>query len=147
MAGGKLTQIGKYPVVRKLGEGATSEVYLCSDPFNAREVAIKVAFPESFQDPDRGKLYRKLFLTEASLAGKLQHPHICEIYDAVADEKLHYIVMEYVGGGTLLKFCRPESRLPIARVVEIAFKCTRALASAQRLGITPRELKPAKITA
>ena len=87
MAGrGQLERIGKYPVLRKLGEGATSEVYQCRDPFNDRDVAVKVAFPESFQDPERGRLYRKLFLTEASLAGKLQHPHICQIYDAVADE-------------------------------------------------------------
>ncbi len=144
-AGGPPSQIGKYPVQRKLGEGATSEVYLCSDPFNAREVAVKLVTPGTFDDPERGHLYRKLFLTEASLAGKLQHPHICQIYDAVAEEKLHYIVMEYVGGGTLLKFCRPESLLPIGRVVEIAFKCTRALDYAQRLGITHRDLKPANI--
>jgi serine/threonine protein kinase len=65
-AQGSFTQIGKYPVVRKLGEGATSEVYLCNDPFNLRDVAIKVAFPESLADPARGKMYRKLFLTEAS---------------------------------------------------------------------------------
>src|ERR1700694_5243889 len=93
---GMLKQIGKYPVLRKLGEGATSEVYLCTDSFNRRDVAVKVAFPETFQDPEKGRLYRKLFLTEASLAGKLQHPHICEIFDAVADEGLHYLVMEYV---------------------------------------------------
>ena len=145
MAGGKLTQIGKYPVLGKLGEGATSEVYLCTDPFNARDVAVKVAFPESFQDPDRGKLYRKLFLTEASLAGKLQHPHICEIYDAVADEKLHYIVMEYVEGGTLEKVCRPEALLPVDRIVEIVFKCTRALEFAHKQGVTHRDIKPANI--
>ena len=71
---GQLGSVGKYPVVRKLGEGATSEVYLCRDPFNDRDVAVKVAHPESFQDPERGQLYRRLFLTEASLAGKLQHP-------------------------------------------------------------------------
>jgi eukaryotic-like serine/threonine-protein kinase len=145
MSEGKLTQIGKYPVVRKLGEGATSEVYLCSDPFNAREVAIKVAFPESFQDPDRGRLYRKLFLTEASLAGKLQHPHICEIYDAVADEKLHYIVMEYVEGGTLEQVCRPDALLSVDRIVEIVFKCTRALEFAHKHGVTHRDIKPANI--
>ena len=145
MAGGKLTQIGKYPVLRKLGEGATSEVYLCTDPFNARDVAVKVAFPESFQDPDRGRLYRKLFLTEASLAGKLQHPHICEIYDAVADEKLHYIVMEYVEGGTLERVCRPEALLPVDRIVEIVFKCTRALEFAHKQGVTHRDIKPANI--
>ena len=142
---GKLRQIGKYPVLRKLGEGATSEVYLCNDPFNARDVAIKVAFAETFDDPGRGRLYKKLFLTEASLAGKLAHPHICQIYDAVADEGLHYIVMEYVDGGTLEKFCRADALLPVERTVEMAFKCTRALEFAHKLGITHRDLKPANI--
>src|SRR5262249_15397200 len=122
-----------------------SEVYLCNDPFNARDVAIKVAFPETFQDPERGKLYRKLFLTEASLAGKLSHPHICQIYDAVADEKLSYIVMEHVDGGTLEQFARPEGLLPVDRVVEIVFKCSRALEFAHKLGITHRDIKPANI--
>jgi serine/threonine protein kinase len=145
MERGGLKQIGKYPVLRKLGEGATSEVYLCNDPFNARDVAIKVAFPETFQDPEHGKLYRKLFLTEASLAGKLEHPHICQIYDAVADEKLSYIVMEYVGGGTLERFARPDGLLPVDRVVEIAFKCSRALEFAHKHGVTHRDIKPANI--
>src|SRR5689334_20739954 len=80
-------KIGKYPVVRKLGEGASSQVYLCHDPFGNRDVAIKVVFPEAFDDPEHGRLYRKLFVTEASLAGKLQHPHICQIYDAVAEDE------------------------------------------------------------
>ena len=142
---GQVETVGKYPVVRKLGEGATSEVYLCRDPFNDRDVAVKVAYPESFQDPERGQLFRRLFLTEASLAGKLQHPHICQIYDAVAEEKINYLVMEYVDGGTLEKYCRAESLLPPARVVEMTFKCTRALEFAQRLGVTHRDLKPANI--
>ena len=98
-----------------------------------------------FNDPERGKLYRKLFVTEASLAGKLQHPHICQIYDAVADEKLNYIVMEYVDGGTLERFCRPEMLLPVDRVVELVFKCTRALEFAHKAGVTHRDIKPANI--
>ncbi len=144
-ARGSFAQIGKYPVVRKLGEGATSEVYLCNDPFNLRDVAIKVAFSESLADPARGKMYRKLFLTEAKLAGKLQHPHICQVYDAVAEENLHYLVMEYVDGGTLEKYCSPESLLPVERIVEITFKCTRALEFAHKLGVTHRDMKPANI--
>ena len=144
-ARGELAQIGKYPVVRKLGEGATSEVYLCNDPFNLRDVAIKVGFPESFQDPARGRIYRKLFLTEAKLAGKLQHPHICQVFDAVADETQHYLVMEYVDGGTLEKFCSPESLLTVERAVEVVFKCTRALEFAHKLGVTHRDIKPANI--
>jgi len=140
-----LKQIGKYPVARKLGEGATSEVWLCNDPFNLRDVAVKVAFTESFSDPTRGKVYRKLFLTEAKLAGKLQHPHICQIYDAVAEDTLHYLVMEYVDGGTLEKYCQPDALLPVERVVEIVFKCTRALEFAHKQGVTHRDIKPANI--
>jgi serine/threonine protein kinase len=138
-------RIGKYPVLRELGRGATSVVYLCNDPFYSRNVAVKVVMAEAFQDADRGKLYRKLFVTEASLAGKLQHPHICQIYDAVADDKLHYIVMEFIDGGTLERHGDAQDLLPIDRVVEIVFKCTRALEFAHKMGITHRDLKPANI--
>ena len=108
-------------------------------------MAVKLVSTSLFNDPERGKLYKKLFVTEASLAGKLQHPHICQIFDAVADEALHYIVMEYVDGGTLEKFCAPGQLLPIDKVVEIAFKCTRALEFAHKMGITHRDIKPANI--
>jgi len=140
-----LERIGKYSVIKQLGSGATSEVYLCHDPFNGRDVAVKVVSTDIFDDPSRGKLFKKLFVTEASLAGKLQHPHIVQIYDAVAEERLHYIVMEYVDGGTLEKFCAPDNLLAIERVVEMAFKCTRALEFAHRVGITHRDIKPANI--
>jgi len=138
-------QIGKYPVVRHLGSGATSEVYLCHDPFAKRDVALKLVSAALFNDPKRGKLYRKLFVTESSLAGKLQHPHICQIFDAVADESAHYIVMEFIDGGTLERFCAPESLLPVHKTVEMVFKCTRALEFAHRMGITHRDIKPANI--
>jgi len=138
-------RIGKYPVLKELGRGATSVVYLCNDPFYARNVAVKVVMPEAFADKDRGNLYRKIFVTEASLAGKLQHPHICQIYDAVADDRQQYIVMEYVDGGTLERHGDAQDLLPIERVVEIIFKCTRALEFAQKMGITHRDLKPANI--
>ncbi len=138
-------RIGKYPVLRELGRGATSVVYLCNDPFYSRNVAVKVVMPEAFQDKDKGRLYRKLFVTEASLAGKLQHPHICQIYDAVADDRQQYIVMEYVDGGTLERHGDAQDLLPIDRVVEIIFKCTRALEFAHKMGITHRDLKPANI--
>ncbi|HEY5637063.1 MAG TPA: serine/threonine-protein kinase [Burkholderiales bacterium] len=138
-------RIGKYAVSRRLGEGATSEVFLCHDPFNMRDVAVKLVYNDAFTDPERGKLFRKLFVTEASLSGKLQHPHICQIFDAVAEDDAHYIVMEYVDGGTLEQFCRPDSLLPLDRLVEIVFKCTRALEYAQKMGVTHRDIKPANI--
>ncbi|HMM55064.1 MAG TPA: protein kinase [Candidatus Desulfobacillus sp.] len=138
-------RIGKYEVRGRLGEGATSTVWLAWDPFLRREVAIKVIHPEVLNDPERGRLYRHLLANEASLAGKLQHPHIAQIHDAVIDETQGYIVVEYVAGGTLEPYCAPDSLLPLDRLVEIIFKCTRALDYACRLGITHRDIKPANI--
>lgn len=138
-------RIGKYEIRGKLGDGATSTVYLGYDEFSAREVAIKVIYPDVLRDKEHGLQYRRLLLTEASLAGKLQHPHIVEIFDAVINDEQSYIVMEYVPGGTLEPFCKPDTLLPIERVVEIIFKCTRALDYANRAGITHRDIKPANI--
>jgi serine/threonine protein kinase len=138
-------RIGKYEIRSKLGEGATSIVYLGYDPFAEREVAVKAIFPEVLRDKERGKLYRNLLMTEASLAGKLMHPHIVQIFDAVLAEDQSYIVMEYVKGGTLEPFCSPSTLLPVDRLVEIVFKCTRALDYAFRAGITHRDIKPANI--
>lgn len=138
-------RIGKYEIRRKLGEGATSVVYLGYDAFASREVAIKLIYPDVLRDKELGQQYRRLLLTEASLAGRLQHPHIVQIFDAVLDEEQSFIVMEYVSGGTLESFCKPSNLLPIERVVEIIFKCTRALAYAHHAGITHRDIKPANI--
>ena len=140
-----MEKIGKYQVVRKLGEGATSEVHLCHDPFANRDVAIKVVFPNSLTDVENRNLFKKLFITEASLAGKLTHPHIVQIYDAVLDEGLSYVVMEYVDGGTLEPHCNPKNLLPVERIVEIIFKCSRALDFANHAGVIHRDIKPANI--
>ncbi|MDO8933201.1 MAG: serine/threonine-protein kinase [Rhodocyclaceae bacterium] len=138
-------RIGKYEIGRKLGEGATSTVYLGHDSFADRDVAVKLIFPEVLKDKDKGRLYRHLLINEASLAGKLVHPHIAQIFDAVIDEEQSYIVMEYVPGGTLERFCSADNLLPLDRLVEIVFKCTRALDYANRMGVTHRDIKPANI--
>ncbi|HSN19467.1 MAG TPA: serine/threonine-protein kinase [Usitatibacter sp.] len=137
--------IGKYQVVAELGRGATGKVYLAEDPFAKRKVAIKVAWPDALKNREDGAFYRGMFLNEAALAGKLNHPHIVQIYDAVVEEDYSYIVMEYVEGGTLEKFCQPESLLEPREVAEIVFKCVRALAFAHALGLTHRDIKPGNI--
>jgi len=137
--------IGKYQVIRELGKGASGKVYLAEDSFNKRKVAIKVAFPEALKNTEDGAFYRGMFLNEASLVGKLNHPHIVQIFDAVVEGEFSYIVMEFVEGGTLEKFCAPENLLEPREVAEIIFKCVRALAFAQSLGLTHRDLKPGNI--
>jgi serine/threonine protein kinase len=138
-------KVGKYEIIKEIGKGATSSVYHAYDPFQNRQVAIKVVLPEALGDKEHGRRYRKLFVTEASLAGKLSHPHIVAIFDAVADDEASYIVMEYVDGTTLEQYSRHDSLLPIPRIVEIVYKCARALEYASRQGVIHRDIKPANI--
>src|SRR5882762_1131229 len=63
-------QLGKYPILREIGSGATSRVYLARDPFADREVAIKVFLFDSHADPHTERMLHKSFVAEASLAGK-----------------------------------------------------------------------------
>ena len=140
-----MDKIGKYSLIREIGRGSTATVYLAHDPFVQRDVAIKVASPSALQHADRGKLYTHLFMNEAALVGRLVHPHIVPIYDAVVTDDLCYVVMEYIDGITLDACCTSDTLLPPERIVEIIFKCTRALDFAHRSGITHRDIKPANI--
>lgn len=138
-------QIGKYDIQQLLGKGATGTVYHARDTFSGMEVALKVIEPEVFSDPEFGTVYRAQFLNEASLAGKLKHPHIVSIFDAVVLEDAGHIAMELVTGGDLSQHVKPETLLPIADVLQIGFKCCGALDYAFREGIVHRDIKPANI--
>jgi eukaryotic-like serine/threonine-protein kinase len=137
--------IGKYPVQKEIGCGATSRVYLGRDPFADRDVAIKVFLFDKQADAQAERMMHKAFVAEASLAGKLNHPHIVDIYDAVVEPDHSYLVMEYVPGSTLEAYGDLSSLLPVGKVVEIVFKCIRALEYAHRHGIIHRDIKPGNI--
>lgn len=139
-----MAAIGKYEIIKDLGKGATSTVYLARDPFSDRQVAIKRLNLDEMDD-EEAQRFKKLFLTEASLAGKIEHPYIASIYDAVITEDASYLVMEYVGGGTLERYCQVDNLLPTDKVIEIVFKCCRALSYACRNGIIHRDIKPENI--
>ncbi len=140
--------IGKYEIQKLLGKGATGSVYLASDPFTQREVAIKV-LDQMPPDPEEARRQLKFFQNEASLAGKLRHPHIVSIYDAGIDKKdgkdLRYLVMELVEGTSLQPHCEPKKLLPVSRAVQIAYKCCKALDYANGVGVVHRDIKPANI--
>ena len=139
-------QVGKYEIQKMLGKGATGTVYLAKDQFTGKEVALKVIEPEVFRDAEFGQVYRAQFQNEASLAGKIRHPHIVAIYDAVVTEDSGHMAMEIVNGGDLAQFARPDKLLPVADVLQIAFKVCGALDYAYReQGIVHRDIKPANI--
>jgi len=137
--------IGKYTLVREIGRGATATVHLARDPFAERDVAMKV-FPHAGDDSDTlANKRRSVFLNEAALVGRLQHPHIVSLLDAAVERDYSYIVMEYVSGGTLARYTSADSLLPLEKVVEAVFKSSRALEYAHRQGVIHRDIKPANI--
>ncbi|HUK04511.1 MAG TPA: serine/threonine-protein kinase [Burkholderiales bacterium] len=138
-------RIGKYVIQREIGGGATSRVYLARDPFGERDVAIKVFQFDRHIDPQSERMTHKAFLAEASLAGKLNHPHIVEILDAATEPDYSYVVMEYVAGPTLDTYASVSTLLPLGKVVEIIFKCIRALEYAFQHGVIHRDIKPGNI--
>jgi eukaryotic-like serine/threonine-protein kinase len=138
-------KIGKYDILAQLGEGASSVVYLAQDPFNDRKVAVKLARTDSGMVGEEARRFERLFLNEASLAGKLSHPNIVGVYDAVADGDQRYIVMEYVPGGSLRKYCTETNLLPLRQAVLVIFKMCRALDYAFQNGVIHRDIKPANI--
>lgn len=139
--------IGKYRIIRKLGDGATSEVFLCRDDFHDRDVAIKRVRSAALIDAVDGPVYARFFAAEAALVGRLQHPNVVQIFDAVPDPVSPYVVMEYVPGTTLRTHCRPDNLLPLELIVEIGFKCAMALGYVYRQGLIHRDVKPANILA
>jgi eukaryotic-like serine/threonine-protein kinase len=139
------THIGKYRVTAKLGEGATSEVFLAYDPFRSREVAIKRVRPGLIPDSRESHFQQRFFAAEAALVGRLKHPNVVQIFDAVADSEAPYLVMEYVSGVTLRRYCRADNLLPLEQIVEIGFKCAMALGYCFRQGLIHRDVKPANL--
>jgi tRNA A-37 threonylcarbamoyl transferase component Bud32 len=144
------SHVGRYRVLRRLGEGATSDVFLCHDEFRGQDVAVKRVRTWREASRSGGALLNMrdhFFAAEASLAGRLHHPNVVQILDAVFDDESPYLVMEYVPGVTLKHFCRADRLLPLDQIVELGFKCAMALAYCFRQGLIHRDVKPANLLA
>lgn len=137
--------IGKYRLLSRLGEGATAEVFLARDDFRKQQVAIKRLRTGLPADSVEGQFSSRFFAAEAALVGKLQHPNVVQLYDAVDESPAPYLVMEYVAGDTLKRYCRADHLLSLETIVEVAFKCAMALSYCWRQGLIHRDVKPANI--
>ena len=141
-----LERIGKYEIIKEVGRGSTGGVYLSHDPYYGRDVAIKVYNLEATEDPDKARIARKMFLSEAHMVGMLQHPNIMPIFDAGEEGGHYYVVTEFVHGArTLSAYTKPDNLLRIDDVVELVYKCARALSYAHGRGVIHRDLKPSNI--
>src|SRR5512135_2783841 len=132
--------IGPYKIVRQLGVGATSIVYLATSPEGATCAVKRLR-----ADRD-SKISRKMFATEIALCGKLTHPNIVALIDSgTEEENLTYVTMEYVNGAALDAFATQGTILPDEMIIDIIRQSAEALDYASKHGVIHRDLKPANI--
>jgi eukaryotic-like serine/threonine-protein kinase len=136
-------RIGRYRVLRLLGEGGMGAVYEAEQEFPHRTVALKVI--------RAGYATREMlrrFENEAQALGRLQHPGIAQIYDAgMADTpfgRQPYFAMELVHGQSLLAYCDAH-RLDLRQRLELMAKICDGVQHAHQRAIIHRDLKPANI--
>jgi serine/threonine protein kinase len=137
--------IGRYKILKPLGQGGTGAVYLGNDPYIERRVAIKVYHLPKDTSSEEIEAYKKRFFVEAQSAGHLMHPNIVTIYDADLHQDFCYITMEYIEGSTLKKFCRPDNLLPVEMVLKIIFHVCKGLEYAHQHEVIHRDIKPSNI--
>ena len=131
-------KIGQYRIESKLGEGGMSTVWLAFDTRLGRPVAIK--FLANNLDAEA----RRRFQRETEMASSLNHPHIVTVYDIDEFEGRHYLVTEYVDGGTLRDWVKKQQRTA-KDVVELLTGVADGLAAAHQAGILHRDIKPLNI--
>lgn len=146
MSANEVETVGKYELVRQIGAGSMGTVFLARDPFNGREVAIKIASHKEGSTERGERRRRKLFFNEVKAASMLRHPNIIATIDAGVEDGRRFIVMEHVeGASTLHDFSKPGHLLPIDRVVKIMQECAMAFDYAHSKGVIHRDIKPRNI--
>jgi serine/threonine protein kinase len=131
-------QLGAYTIQSKLGEGGMARVYKGYHARLRREVAIKVILSQIADQEG----FKARFEREAQLIASLQHPNIVAVYDFGEIGNLTYLVMQYVGGGTLRDQLRGGHALDPRQAILNCQQMARALHHAHLRGIVHRDVKP-----
>src|SRR5262249_34845071 len=136
-----MDQIGKYRVVRTIGEGGMGCVYEAVDPMINRRVAIKTLAVNVMDDEDA----RRRFFREAQAAGQMSHPNLVTIHDIGEHEGHPFIVMEYLDGEDLSRIIRHKRHFSVEDKLRLMCEACRGLAYAHAKDIVHRDIKPANI--
>ncbi|MBI2406979.1 MAG: protein kinase [Gemmatimonadetes bacterium] len=133
---------GRYAIIRKLGEGGMSYVYLGEDVATKEQFAIKVLSPSLVKDSNAMARLRR----EAALGMRLEHPNVCHIVRlGETEDGIVYVVMPFVQGEILSDRNNRKGKLPLAEVVPFVQQIAAGLQVAHDLKIIHRDLKPENI--
>jgi len=133
--------LGRYRLLRLLGAGGMSQVYLAEHTRMHRRVAIKVLSTKLTREP--GHLER--FLVEARAIAALDHPNIIHAYNVDNDGGVYYLVMQYVEGHDLSRIVEVRGPLLPERAGEFIRQAAEGLAHAHARGLIHRDVKPGNL--
>jgi len=136
--------LGRYEILKELGQGAMGTVYLGKDPSIQRQVAVKTLNYAEIAADELADVKARFF-REAEAAGKLSHPNIVTIYDVGEDHDMAYIAMELLDGQDLTHCSKKGQLLPLKRVLNIISLVAEALGYAHDRQVVHRDIKPANI--
>jgi serine/threonine protein kinase len=133
--------LGKYRVLELLGSGGMGRVFLCQHLLMSRLVAVKVLPTVQAADPQAVER----FYREARAAASLDHPNIVRAYDVEHDQRLHYLIMEFVDGRSLHHIVAEHSPLDPAHASHYIAQAAAGLHHAHEAGWVHRDIKPGNL--
>src|SRR5580704_10716658 len=131
----------RYRIESALGSGTSATVYAAWDVVLQRRVAIKVLHPGLAAD----KSFLRRFRYEAQSAAALTHPHVLSVFDWGEDDRGPFLVLEFLGGGSLRDLLDDGRRVTVAQAAAIGIQAAQALAYAHGRGFVHRDVKPANL--
>jgi len=135
-------QIDHYEIIRMLGHGGMSRVYLATDLHNQRRVVLKFPNDDLIGDIAVFERYRR----EAEIGSRLNHPHVQRLLNTDEKRREEYLVVEYIEGQTLRKVLEERGGpLPTDEALRIARQVGEALAYCHEHGVYHRDIKPENI--
>src|SRR6266705_5932689 len=132
------TVLGHYRIIRQVGYGGMSTVFLAQDIHLRREVAVKLFWP---RPGETGDFFRR-FAREARVLAQLDHPNILPVYNYGEQDGLAYLVMPFMSGGSLKDMLKVRHVLPPTEAIHLTTETLNALQYAHERGLIHRDIKP-----
>ncbi len=134
-------KIGGYEIINKIGEGGLGVVYKARQLSMGRVIALKVLHEKWLSDDE----FRKRFLVEARLVGRLSHPNLIQVIDVGRHRNQLYYSMEFIDGDPVEKMIDDQKAIPIAESIDIIIQVASALDYLAGKKIVHRDVKPGNI--
>ena len=135
---GEPLRIGNYEIIGKIGDGGLGTVYKARQISMSRDVALKVLHKKWLTDEE----FKKRFLLEARLAGRLSHQNLIQVYDVGRDRGIYYFSMEFVDGETIEDMIERDGPLEPSKAVDFIIQVLRAITYIKNFDIVHRDIKP-----